>query len=680
MTVRITRTLACATILAVAAVAGPAATAAAQPETPNVGHTRHHHPRGEKHDHEPATPERFVTSREGAPLVLPTEEDAFFFVVFGDRTGGPADGVAVLADAVRDTNLLEPDFVITVGDLVEGYNDTPRWMEQMREFKAVMDNLLCPWFPVAGNHDIYWRGDGPRPQGEHEANYETHFGPLWYAFSHKNSWFIVLFSDEGNPETGDKSFQEPANQRMSEEQFTWLKETLDKASGADHVFLFLHHPRWLGGGYGDDWEKVHEALVAAGNVTAVFAGHIHRMRSDPRDGIEYVALATTGGGQSELVPDAGWLHHFNIVTVRKEQVALSAIPVGGVMDVREITGELADEAARLARLRPDLTGDTPLKIERDGSASGEITATLSNPTSRPVDVTVATDSRDSRWRFTPDHDHGRIAPGDTLLFTFHAARQADPLDTTFRSPQLSVHMDLVAEAARYSIPEIAAEIPLDVDLVAPPRPERELALDLTGGDGWLAIDSEAIEIAPDSPLTLECWFRARSYGGRTGLVAKTENSDYGFLVSRGRPAWYMLLGNSYLNVAPDMELETGRWYHIAGVYDGAESRLYLDGQLIGKAERAATRRTNSLPLMVGADVTNRGEPTSFFDGWIDAVRLSDTARYGGTTFEPERRPEADESTRLLLNMDGPVGPWVFDESASEVHPALRGRAQVGPAE
>jgi hypothetical protein len=671
MTIRnLAATLAAAAITVVASP-GPAA---AQPETPNVGHTRHHHPRGEKHDHAPASPERFITNRDGAPLALPVEDDAFFFVVYGDRTGGPADGVAVLADAVRDTNLLEPDFVITVGDLVEGYNDTPQWLEQMREFKAVMDNLLCPWFPVAGNHDIYWRGDGPRPKGENEANYETHVGPLWYAFSHKNSWFIVLFSDEGNPETGDKSFNQPANQMMSDAQFAWLTDTLGKASGADHVFLFLHHPRWLRGGYGDDWEKVHQALVAAGNVTAVFAGHIHRMRSDPRDGIEYVALATTGGGQSHTVPAAGWLHHFNIVTVRKEQVALSAIPVGGVMDVREITGELAGEAAQLARLRPGL--GEPLKIERDGSASGEVIATLTNPISRSIDVTLTADSPDSRWLLAPDHHHARLDPGDTSDFTIHASRHGEPLDATFRTPQLTLHIDLLADSARYSIPAIDIEIPLDVELVAPPRPDREMALDLTGGDAWLAVDPEAIDIAPDSPFTLECWFRARSYGRRTGLIAKTENSDYGFFVNDGRPTWYVLLGPGYVAIEPDIELETDRWYHIAGVYDGAESRLYLDGKLAGTAERAATRRPNNLPLMVGADVTSAGGPTSFFDGWIDAIHLSGAARYTGDRFTPRRRPEPDDHTRLLLNMDGPIGPWLFDESATPAHPALRGKAAI----
>src|SRR5258706_1156716 len=131
--------------------------------------------------HEPDDP-RFTTTRQ-SPIVLPLpdERDAFFFVVFGDRTTGPPEGIQVLAQAVDEVNLLAPDFVINVGDMVQGYNDTPEWLTQMREYKATMQKLACPWFPVVGNHDLYWRGKGARPRTEHDADYETNFGPLWYA-------------------------------------------------------------------------------------------------------------------------------------------------------------------------------------------------------------------------------------------------------------------------------------------------------------------------------------------------------------------------------------------------------------------------------------------------------------------------------------------------------------------
>ena len=296
-------------------------------ESPNSSVQIQTHPHYHPHPH-PTTHDaaRFVTSRANAmQLPLPEETDAFTFAVFGDRTGGPAEGIEILKKAVADTNLFEPDLVMTVGDLIQGYNDKSAWIPQMQEYKSVMGKLLCPWFPVAGNHDVYFRGQD-RPKRHHEANFEMHFGPLWYAFEHKGSWFITLFSDEGNPETGEKSFNEPELQRMSPEQFEWLKSVLQKAKTSDHVFLFLHHPRWLGRNYGDDWEKVHQALVDAGNVRAVFAGHIHRMRYDgPRDGIEYVTLATVGGGQSGLSENAGFLHHYNLVTVRKQQIAMACM-------------------------------------------------------------------------------------------------------------------------------------------------------------------------------------------------------------------------------------------------------------------------------------------------------------------------------------------------------------------
>ena len=113
-----------------------------------------------------------ITDRDAAALQLPEEDDTFVFAVFGDRTGGPAEGIEVLRQAVADTNLLEPDLVMTVGDLIQGYNTRPAWMLQMTEFKTTMGDLSMPWFPVAGNHDIYWRGPG-RPDQEHESDYEA---------------------------------------------------------------------------------------------------------------------------------------------------------------------------------------------------------------------------------------------------------------------------------------------------------------------------------------------------------------------------------------------------------------------------------------------------------------------------------------------------------------------------
>ena len=52
----------------------------------------------------------------------------FHFVVVSDRTGEHRDGV--FHDAMAQINLLEPAFVVSVGDLIEGYTEDP---ETLRE-------------------------------------------------------------------------------------------------------------------------------------------------------------------------------------------------------------------------------------------------------------------------------------------------------------------------------------------------------------------------------------------------------------------------------------------------------------------------------------------------------------------------------------------------------------------
>jgi hypothetical protein len=625
--------------------------------------------------HDPA---RFTTNRVSPiQLPLPGEEDAFFFVVYGDRTGGPDAGINVLKDAVRDTNLLEPDLVMTVGDMIQGYNDTPLWMDQMREFKGVMDELACPWFPVAGNHDVYWRGpEGQKPVGEHEGSYEMHFGPLWYAFEHKNCWFIALYSDEGNPQTGEKGIGNPDSQRMSQAQFDWLRETLGKAKDAEHVFLFLHHPRWLGNNYGDDWNKVHELLVSAGNVSAVFAGHIHRMRYDPKDGIEYVTLATVGGHNQKTVPDAGWLHHFNVVTVRDGRIALAAVPVGEVLDVREITGDFATEITALASTPVVIPG--VLALGADNAVDQLIEVPLTNSTSKPAEFTVIPESGDSRWLVSPDHMHVELAAGESVTAEFRVRRGAAPLDATFRPLAMAVDIEVLMPGHRYAVPTILAETTLQIDAERLPTADSDLILSLSeSGHAEVPNDLAAV---PEGPFTLEAWFKADELGRRTGLVSKTEGSDYGLFVSEGRPHFAVHVGGEYA-VAESAEpmIQPGRWHHIAGVYDGSEVRAYLDGSLVVATPAAGERQTNELPLMIGADVDRRGRGTSTFRGQIASVRLSSAVRYTGEQFEPAQVLGEDADTALLFDMDRSVGPWLVNEGRRGGLARLRDRALLTPA-
>jgi hypothetical protein len=617
---------------------------------------------------------RLHTDRTEGPqlLRLPKEDDAFGFVVFGDRTGGPAAGIRVLEQAVRDTNLLDPDLVLTVGDLVQGYNDGPAWRKQAEEYRSTMADLRMPWFPVAGNHDIYWRGAG-RPAGEHERDYELTFGPLWYAFEHKQCWFVVLYSDEGEPKNGVKDFNDPACQRMSEAQFGWLGATLKKAKGARHVFMFLHHPRWLRERYaGSDWERVHALLAQNGNVTAVFAGHIHRMRFDGvRDGIEYYTVASVGAHLEFAAPQAGFLHQFHVVTVRPGGIQVAALPVGTVMDPKLITGEVSEDAdllhERLAAV--NVRGVT---FGRDGGVDGILQFDVHNPARRPVELTLWPSGEG--YVFTPDHQHTVVAPGQATTVAFAVRRPALP-EEPLQLPGLELRCDYLGEGLRFSLPprrgQLAIPPPADFGVVPAAR---DGALVLAADGDCLELDASRAAL-PDGPLTVEAWLCGDDFRGRRGLVNKTESSEFGLFVSDGKVEFSVFVGGRYATAeSKERVLQPGRWHHVAGVFDGQQVRACVDGKVVARAAGSGSRRTNALPLFVGADTDGRGQPTSFFRGRIDEVRISTAARYADADFAPARRFEPDAATAWLLHLDQDAGAWTPDDGPRRLHPVRRGGA------
>jgi len=625
---------------------------------------------------EQASP-RVVTNREHGQklLKLPKEDDTFGFIVFGDRTGGPAEGIKILDQAVKDTNLLDPDLVMTVGDLINGYNTTKPWMAQAEEFHDSMSKLRMPWFPVAGNHDIYWRGKN-KPAEEHEAHYETVFGPLWYAVQHKQCWFVVLYSDEGNPETGERNFNNPDCQRISDEQFAWLGATLKQAKDARHVFVFLHHPRWLKK-YGDDWQKVHKLLAANGNVSAVFAGHIHNMRfGGVRDGIEYYTVASVGAHLTMAAPQGGFLHQYHVVTVRKDGIKVAAIPVGGVMDPQKITDAMSDDLLVINRsLSPRVTAVASASsgpaVSRSGAVDAVVTVSCHNPGTRAIELELIPNV-DMDWQFGPDHQHLVIPPGKDGATTF-AIRSPATLEP-FVLPTVEVRCDYLARDRRVSLPSrtITLELPPPPNLgVKDHEYNGVLVLD---GKSCLKIPDTTFAL-PDGPLTLECWARGDNFSGRRGLVTKTEMSDYGLFCSDGTIDFSVLLGKGYKSAKTEAAvLNPGQWHHIAGVYDGDEVRVYVDGKLVARTAASGSRRTNKLPLFIGADTNKNGGPTSHFSGSIDDVRLSKVARYNSDSFEPPKRHEPDTDTVLLIPCDLDFGPWSIDRSASQAHPLRRGNA------
>ena len=97
---------------------------------------------------------RLATAKPWTSQEFQNDPAEFQFVIIGDRTGG-ANVEETFKLAIDQLNLLQPEFVINVGDTIEGYSDDKAELNaEWDEVDAMLAELDMPFFRVPGNHDI----------------------------------------------------------------------------------------------------------------------------------------------------------------------------------------------------------------------------------------------------------------------------------------------------------------------------------------------------------------------------------------------------------------------------------------------------------------------------------------------------------------------------------------------
>ena len=84
------------------------------------------------------------------------DSEDFNFAIVGDRSGRPEPGI--FEETVEKVNLLGPDFVMSVGDFVEGFcveDQSKAFIEdEWNRFEKALKPCRPPFFRVVGNHDM----------------------------------------------------------------------------------------------------------------------------------------------------------------------------------------------------------------------------------------------------------------------------------------------------------------------------------------------------------------------------------------------------------------------------------------------------------------------------------------------------------------------------------------------
>ena len=219
--------------------------------------------------------------------------DSFRFALLGDRTGESVEGV--YAKVWQEMASANPAFVVSVGDTIQGLDDTTadaQWQE--------IEQLFLKWrrFPLylaAGNHDIW--------SAQSEQLFRKYSGHApHYGFDYGLAHFSVLDNSRSD--------------ELSAAELAFLDSDLKQHEKQPLKVIVSHRPSWvIKAVIGDPDFELHRIARKYG-AKYVIAGHVHEMLHADLDGITYISLPSAGGhlrGNGKY--EDGWFFGYTIVDV-----------------------------------------------------------------------------------------------------------------------------------------------------------------------------------------------------------------------------------------------------------------------------------------------------------------------------------------------------------------------------
>ena len=302
----------------------------------------------------PVHAEKVFHSDDAKPyshLTFQNNPDNFQFAVIGDRTGGHRQGV--FSAGMGILNLLQPEFVMSVGDFIEGYVDGQDDNESVLKSQwAEMDErvgaLDMPMFFVQGNHDVNF--DPSEKVWFDRVGASRGYGHFVY----KDVLFLML-STEDEPKqnvdaelrakydaikAGELTDPEEIQQvivelehwagkiNISDAQVEYFEKVLASNPQVRWTIGFMHSPPWVQEDPGN-FARI-ESMLQDRPYT-MFAGHTHTYNYTQRHGRDYIIMGMTGAGV-QPTESLGNMDHVAWVTMTEEGPIISQILLNGVMD------------------------------------------------------------------------------------------------------------------------------------------------------------------------------------------------------------------------------------------------------------------------------------------------------------------------------------------------------------
>lgn len=236
-------------------------------------------------------------------------QNDFRFAIIGDRTGSAVAGV--YERVWREVDRAHPDFVINVGDSIEGGDDATA----ERQWSAFRDIIApykrYPFYYTPGNHDIW-------SDFSHRLFERATGRPAYYSFDYQDAHFTVLDNSQ--------------TEGLSDQQMAFLARDLEQNKNRAPKFVFLHNPFWLLPLKFQSGEFPLHKLVTRYRVNYVISGHTHQFAAMERDGVVYMVVGSSGGHFRGLETGDrfadGWFYQYVLGGVKGRAVEFTIQELG----------------------------------------------------------------------------------------------------------------------------------------------------------------------------------------------------------------------------------------------------------------------------------------------------------------------------------------------------------------
>jgi 3',5'-cyclic AMP phosphodiesterase CpdA len=270
------------------------------------------------------------------------QEEGFTFAFLTDIHLQPEKkAIEGFKKAIDTINIINPDFVLTGGDLVmDVLNQTYGRSDSLYNlYEEQVKHFNMPVYNTVGNHEVYGWHSEQEGIGDHpefgKKMYENRLGDRYYSFDHKGLHFMVLdgiYRGESGRYVG----------RIDSLQMEWIRKDLQQLDKTTPVALSVHIPfitartQLVDGALAPN----SEGLVVANarevllefldyNLKLVLQGHLHFLEDIfVNNQIHFITAGAVSGRWWSNTPESNPEEGFLLVRVKGEELEWEYVDYG----------------------------------------------------------------------------------------------------------------------------------------------------------------------------------------------------------------------------------------------------------------------------------------------------------------------------------------------------------------